>query len=555
MSDIILYTSDDGQTRMQLRVEGKTVWLSQLEIAELFQVAVPTVNEHLKGIYDEGELEATPTIREFRIVQTEGTRQVERTVKQYNLDVILAHEKVRESGGLLMQKRATLLPQLSGSVSESRAQLSTAGLALPNRIAISVPAIDIPFAVKAAGFSDAQLRKFGIPTEGATTSPAKVFDAGLVYPQRTDPFDLFAAQASVSVPVLDLPSVEKYRASRAEETKSILAVAKAEEDTMAQAATLYFNVLADLEQESALKMAAQLAANKQDVVRDQFASGKVKALEVLKGELVVFQASNNLKQAQTQLHNAQRNFRIQLNLPEDQPLELTDPLVYVPVIPEPVEKVIAFAITNRLDFQMQKLDELSSLHNLQAAKDAWWPTVKASGNYGKQGHEADDTEDTWFVGISANIPIWDSFQRRGRLREMDSLVEQNRNRTANTVLTIESELRAALDQLDFAADSEILAIESVKVSAASYEDAQSQERAGKAKEIDLATAGSALAQAEYQQAASAFQYNQTLVSWYKALGDVTRILPVIAHARAKRAAELLERPPTNPVVPKVPLKL
>lgn len=68
-SELVLYQTEDGQTRVQVRLEGGTVWLSQRLIGELFQVTVPTVNEHLRGIYEEGELDATPTIRKFRIVQ------------------------------------------------------------------------------------------------------------------------------------------------------------------------------------------------------------------------------------------------------------------------------------------------------------------------------------------------------------------------------------------------------------------------------------------------------------------------------------------------------
>jgi hypothetical protein len=108
MSDLILYTSEDGQTRMQLRVEAQTVWLTQLEIAELFQVSIPTVNEHIKGIYDDGELDAPSTIRDFRIVQTEGSRQVQRSVKQYNLETILAiGYRVRSSRGTQFRQWAT----------------------------------------------------------------------------------------------------------------------------------------------------------------------------------------------------------------------------------------------------------------------------------------------------------------------------------------------------------------------------------------------------------------------------------------------------------------
>ena len=89
-SEIILYQTEDGRTRIQCRLENETLWLTQALIAELFQVTVPTVNEHLKGIYAEGELEAVATIRKFRIVRLEGSREVAREIEHYNLPAILA---------------------------------------------------------------------------------------------------------------------------------------------------------------------------------------------------------------------------------------------------------------------------------------------------------------------------------------------------------------------------------------------------------------------------------------------------------------------------------
>ena len=76
--EIVLYQAEDGKTRIECRFEDENLWLSQALIAELFQVTVPTVNEHLKGIYAEGELQAPATIRKFRIVRQEGAREVNR---------------------------------------------------------------------------------------------------------------------------------------------------------------------------------------------------------------------------------------------------------------------------------------------------------------------------------------------------------------------------------------------------------------------------------------------------------------------------------------------
>ena len=88
--EILLYQTEDGRTRIECRFEDETLWLSQALIASLFQVAVPTVNEHLKGIYADGELQPGATVRKFRIVRREGARQVSREIEHYSLEAILA---------------------------------------------------------------------------------------------------------------------------------------------------------------------------------------------------------------------------------------------------------------------------------------------------------------------------------------------------------------------------------------------------------------------------------------------------------------------------------
>lgn len=103
---ILIY--QDGASRLRVRLDGRTAWLPQRLIAELYQVTVPTVNEHLSNIYGEAELDPEATIRKFRIVQREGPRDVTRTIDHYNLDAILAvGYRVRSARGTAFRKWAT----------------------------------------------------------------------------------------------------------------------------------------------------------------------------------------------------------------------------------------------------------------------------------------------------------------------------------------------------------------------------------------------------------------------------------------------------------------
>lgn len=79
MSSLILYTTDEGKSQIQLRADLGTVWLTRLEMAELFDATKQNISPHLKNIFEDGELDAAATIKESLTVQTEGTRQVKTT--------------------------------------------------------------------------------------------------------------------------------------------------------------------------------------------------------------------------------------------------------------------------------------------------------------------------------------------------------------------------------------------------------------------------------------------------------------------------------------------
>ncbi len=87
---IIIYQSEDGQTKIDVRLENDTVWLTQAQMAELFQKTPQNITMHIRNAYNEGELEKESTCKEFLQVQTEGTRQVTRIQKFYDLDVIIS---------------------------------------------------------------------------------------------------------------------------------------------------------------------------------------------------------------------------------------------------------------------------------------------------------------------------------------------------------------------------------------------------------------------------------------------------------------------------------
>ncbi len=88
--EILIYTSDDGRNRVECRLDGETIWLTQALMADLFQTTPQNITLHLRGLYADGEIDADRTCKEYLQVAREGARDVQRSVKHYNLEAILA---------------------------------------------------------------------------------------------------------------------------------------------------------------------------------------------------------------------------------------------------------------------------------------------------------------------------------------------------------------------------------------------------------------------------------------------------------------------------------
>jgi hypothetical protein len=107
-SELILYQTEDGRTRIECRLEGETLWLTQGQMAELFQTTPQNITLHLKELYAEGELDEAATCKAYLQVRLEGQREVKRSLRHYNLDAILAVGfRVRSHRGTQFRQWAT----------------------------------------------------------------------------------------------------------------------------------------------------------------------------------------------------------------------------------------------------------------------------------------------------------------------------------------------------------------------------------------------------------------------------------------------------------------
>lgn len=107
MSEILIYQSSDGKTKLDVTLEDETIWLSQKQLCDLYGKSKSTISEHIKAIFEDEELHPNSTVRKFRTVQKEGDREVERDIEYYNLDMIIAIGfKVQSRTGVQFRKWA-----------------------------------------------------------------------------------------------------------------------------------------------------------------------------------------------------------------------------------------------------------------------------------------------------------------------------------------------------------------------------------------------------------------------------------------------------------------
>lgn len=89
-SEMVVYVGDDGRPQIQARLQDENMWLTQVQLAQVFQTTRQNIGQHIKNIYEEKELDSSATIKKFFIVQIEGDREVSRNIEYYSLGIVIA---------------------------------------------------------------------------------------------------------------------------------------------------------------------------------------------------------------------------------------------------------------------------------------------------------------------------------------------------------------------------------------------------------------------------------------------------------------------------------
>jgi outer membrane protein TolC len=443
---------------------------------------------------------------------------------EMNMQVRQAQERMRETEGSFKVERSKLLPKLYGSASQKRQDRSTAAFGLPEFSAATVPE-PIPFNIDYPGLSPSVINRYNLPTEGVTrfSDPFRIeYD----HSESTGAYDFFDAKLFLGMPLFDREQYEKYKVARQSISQSELEIDWHREEAMSLAAQLFYAVLVQQKSIEALEGKIDLHKDKLEETKDLLATGTARPIDVKKEMVALAGAENSLLEATKRRAAAMRELKRQINLEPSDELVLLGDLFYQDVtLPEP-SAALKQAMDKRIDIQLQQKREIAADMQRDAASYARYPELRGMGSYGRQGNNIDDTVDAWMIGIMASVPIWDSFERRGKIEMRESQYQQARYETEDLANAVEAELDLLRDEVMFTAASVRLLEQSVEYLEENRQYLEDKVTAGTGKRIDLLAAEVDLAQAEYKLIEAVFNHEIMRVKWLKSIGSIEEVAAI-----------------------------
>lgn len=401
-----------------------------------------------------------------------------------NTSVQLSGEALQQAQARSRLARASLLPDLSGSVG---ARNQTVNLA----------AMGIGFNVPIPGFS---------------------------FPRLVGPFTTTDARVSASQTVFDFASLRRFQAS-----KSAIAAAKSEvvnvsDAVAAQVARAYLTAVkgdADVEAAEANLELAQAVVKQAE---NQKAAGTGTGIEITRAKVQLANDRQRLLQAQ----NASRAARLRLlrtiGMRLDAEIQLTDRLAYAPMDAVTLEQARDQAVKERADYRAQQEREATARLSASATKLERLPSVQAFADYGSIGSGWNNSLPTRTYGVAVRVPIFDGGRRDARRAESASQHRQEKARTNDLREQIELDVRLALDQLGSAEEQVKVAKEGLDLAGNELAQARRRYDAGVAGSLEVTDAQTRLERARDNEIGALYQYNVARVDLGQAMGNVGSVI-------------------------------
>jgi len=342
-------------------------------------------------------------------------------------------------------------------------------------------------------------------------------------PTRSDPFDLADARATLSQSLFSWSLIERWRASRA-----ALAVAEGESettknDTMATVALNYLEVLRNSESVAARTANVELYKELVAYMKNRQSGGMATGLDTARLETQLENERQRLELARSDVERTKLILTNALGITFDAKLILTDDLK-APEEPVPTQdsaREVAFVKRPELKAQEQRL-QVSQL-TLSSIKGERLPSLQADGNYGLIGNRVDATLNTYSVGVTLSIPIFDGGQREGRIGESRSRLLQEEIKMDIVTRQITMELREALVTLTSAKEQLRIAKDGLKAALTEVQLARERVRVLSSNTLELSNSLVSLVRARDNMIDGLFRANASRVNLARAMGQVEEL--------------------------------
>jgi outer membrane protein len=334
-----------------------------------------------------------------------------------------------------------------------------------------------------------------------------------------DPFNLFAFQLRGSQTVFDAAALARLRAGHDTAAAASLDARAVGEVAGANAASLYLRVLGLDETVRAREADSAVAASLFEQAQQLVSSGVSPSIDATRSEVGVANVRTQLEVARNARDRARLELLRALDAPADTPLELTDSLTGGEVnVPVAAAEAVAFARSHRLELAAEHARTQAARRNLRAIHLEALPSLDLSGYYQQTGQTLHTMAGTYLIQLGLNVPILDGFRRQSRASEQSMRIQAQELRERDLGNAIETETREAI--LDLASARQQVELAGTRVRLAEQELAQARERfrAGVAGSVETTNAQSSVISARDALIQAHAAYGTARVALYRALG-------------------------------------
>jgi outer membrane protein TolC len=394
---------------------------------------------------------------------------------KHNLGLLLSQQQTELARAQYRRQLSALLPNVSGSVSESLNQINLAA--------------------------------FGIPLPAGLKSPV------------VGPFGIFDAHATMSETLLDFNAMNKVRAATENEKAAKFTVQDARELVVLLVGNQYLLTVASAARLDTAKAQLNTAQTIFQQTEDLKKAGVAAGIDVLRSQVQMQTQQQRVLAAQNQFEQQKMSLARTIGIPVAQQFQLTDTVPYAPLTSLNLEEALAHAYQVRPEFRAAESRVRSAELAVKAAKGEALPTVDLNGQTGFIGPAPGSSENTYAISAGVRIPIFQGGKVKADVEQAATLLRQERLQLENLRARVEYEIRSALLDVKTSDDQVAVANQQIGLAAEQLKEAQDRYKAGVSGSLEVVQAQEAVAGANENHIQALYQNNVAKLSLVRALGE------------------------------------